>query len=68
MTGKNMLNEDENIEHTHIVYSVKNIDKPTLTKIGVALIDTQGKYILDINKDYANGDILLYRKNNASTT
>ena len=68
MTGKNMLDEDENIEHTHIVYSVKNIDKPNLTKIGVALVDTQGKYILDINKDYANGDILLYRKNNTSTT
>lgn len=63
-----MSNEDENIEHTHIVYSFKNIDRPILIKIGVALIDTQGKYILDINKDYANGDILLYRKNNAFTT
>lgn len=61
-----MLNEDENIEHTHIVYAVENIDKLTLTKIGVAVIDKQGEYIMDINKEYGNGDILLYRKNNAT--
>ncbi|HGF3272626.1 TPA: hypothetical protein ACGAHT_004594 [Salmonella enterica subsp. enterica serovar Newport] len=63
-----MLNEDENIEHTHIVYAVENIDKLTLTKIGVAVIDKQGEYIMDINKEYASGDILLYRKNNAAET
>ncbi|MDS0027217.1 hypothetical protein [Enterobacter kobei] len=57
-----MLNEDKNIEHTHILYSVKNTDRLTLTKIGVALINKQGEYILDINKNYASGDILIYKK------
>ncbi|EOX8956940.1 hypothetical protein ACPW5J_004322 [Enterobacter hormaechei] len=59
-----MLIEDENIEHTHIVYSVDNTDKLTLTKIGVALLNEEGGYIFDINNDYSKGDILLYRKSN----
>ena len=62
MAEKNMLNEDKNIEHTHILYSVKNTDRLTLTKIGVAHINKQGEYILDINKNYASGDILIYKK------
>lgn len=61
-----MLIESENIEHTHIVYSVDSAHKLTLTKIGVALINKEGDYVFDINKDYSKGDILLYRKSDST--
>ncbi|WP_072051752.1 hypothetical protein [Raoultella terrigena] len=54
--------EDENIEYTHIVYSVDCVEKITLTKIGVALVNAQGSYTFNVNPDHSKGDILLYRK------
>ncbi|EIK8022404.1 hypothetical protein LKS33_004944 [Salmonella enterica] len=49
-------------EYTHIVYSVDGLEPPTVTKIGVALVNEQGKYIFDVNPCHSKGDILLYRK------
>lgn len=49
--------------YTHNVYSVKgNRQAVTLTKIGVALADSQGDIQLFINPASATGKVLLYKK------
>lgn len=57
-----MVTENNDTEHTHIVYSVEKNHELTLTKIGTALADNQGGYVFNVNPQLSAGDILLYRK------
>ncbi|WP_336222922.1 hypothetical protein [Enterobacter kobei] len=57
-----MVTENNDTEHTHIVYSVEKSHELTLTKIGTALADNQGGYVFNVNPQLSAGDILLYRK------